>query len=203
MTPGLNQHRILIGRVVLVFAFVLNLLTTTRLPHQRFIYNICDAVGLILLVSCILGRVYCTLQIGGKKRDSLVTTGIYSVVRHPLYFFSFLGVLGIGFASNQLTVLVLLAAGFFLVYLPLIGREEAFLQERFGTAFTDYINRVPRLVPNFSLYVPPPEGTVTINMATLHSALRDALWWLLPFIVFETIEWAQNTGMIHPVASIW
>ena len=203
MTPSLNQHRILIGRVVLVFAFLLNLLTASHFPPRMFIHHVWDSIGLILLVSCILGRVYCTLQIGGKKRDSLVTTGIYSVVRHPLYFFSFLGALGIGFVSNEITVLVLIVAAFILVYLPLIGREEKFLGEKFGADFTGYINRVPRLIPNFSLYVPPPEGTVTINMTTLHSALRDALWWLLPFIIFETIEWAQTVGLIHPLASIW
>lgn len=203
MTPSLNQHRILIGRLVLAFAFLLNLFTVSHSPPRLFIHHAFDFIGLILLVSCILGRVYCTLQIGGKKRDSLVTTGIYSVVRHPLYFFSFLGALGIGFVSNEITVLVLIIAAFFIVYLPLIGREETFLGEKFGADFTSYINRVPRLIPNFSLYVAPPEGSVTINMTTLHSALRDALWWLLPFIVFETIEWAQQVGHIHPIASIW
>jgi len=201
MTYNLNQHRILIGRLVLASAFVLNLFTASHFTSEMFIHHVCDSFGLVLLVICILGRIYCTLQIGGHKNAELVTTGIYSVVRNPLYFFSFIGVIGIGLISSQITVLVMLTAGFFIVYLPLIGREEKFLGDKFGNAFTDYMKRVPRFVPDFSLY--KPAEVVTISMAPLHSALRDALWWLLPFIVFETIEWAQTSGLIHPVAHIW
>ena len=196
-----NQHRILIGRIVLAFAFILNLLTVGHFPDQMFIHHVFDSLGLLLLGVCLLGRVYCTMQIGGRKSTELVTTGIYSVVRNPLYFFTFTGVLGIGLISNELTVFAMLTIGFFLVYIPLIKREENFLQERFGAPFTSYINRVPRLIPDFSLYIPP--GEVSVNLTTLHNALRDALCWLLPFIVFETIEWAQQTGLIHPLASIW
>jgi protein-S-isoprenylcysteine O-methyltransferase Ste14 len=201
MTYNLNQNRILIGRVVLLFAFVLNLLTSSHSSPEMFIHHIFDSLGLVLLGVCLLGRVYCTMQIGGRKSTELVTTGIYSVVRNPLYFFTFVGVLGIGVISNQITVFALVTIGFFLVYIPLIKREENFLQEKFGASFTSYVQRVPRLVPDFSLYTPP--GEVTVNLTTLHNALRDALCWLLPFIVFETIEWAQQVGLIHPLASVW
>ena len=201
VADSLNQNRILTGRIVLASAFVLNLFTASHFPEHRFIHHICDSIGLVLLVVCILGRIYCTLQIGGRKNAELVTTDIYSVVRNPLYFFSFIGVLGIGIISSQITVLALVIAAFFLVYLPLIGREESFLQEKFGAAFTDYVRSVPRLVPDFKLY--KPSGEVTVNLVTLHNALRDALWWLLPFIVFETIEWAQHAGLVTPVARIW
>lgn len=199
---NLNLNRILIGRIILALAFVLNLLTTSLSPSSMFIHHLFDTLALVLLVSCILGRIYCTLQIGGHKNANLVTTGIYSVVRNPLYFFSFLGTLGIGIASNQITVCALIVASFFLVYLPLIAREEKFLSERFGAPYQAYLNTVPRLIPNFSLYR-MPSGPMTINLATLHSALRDALWWLLPFVVFETIEWAQQTGLIHTFGTVW
>jgi len=199
---NLNQNRILIGRIILVSAFILNLLTTSHSPNTMIIHHICDSIGLICLVTCILGRIYCTLQIGGHKNASLVNTGIYSVVRNPLYFFSFIGTLGIGIVSNQITVCALIVASFFLVYLPLIAREERFLGERFGASYQAYLKSVPRLIPNFSLYR-MPAGPMTINLATLHSALRDALWWLLPFIVFETIEWLQQEGFIHTIGNVW
>jgi len=198
---NLNKKRILIGRLVLLFAFILNLLTNNHLPQHKGLHHFFDSFGLILLDVCMLGRIYCTLQIGGHKNTDLVTTGIYSTVRNPLYFFTFIGVIGMGLISAEITVFILLTAGFFLVYIPLIGREENFLQDKFGTAFSDYVSQVPRLVPNFSQY--KPAGTVTINMETLHSALRDALWWLLPFIVFETIEWVQHTWPVVILAKIW
>jgi protein-S-isoprenylcysteine O-methyltransferase Ste14 len=201
MTYNLNQHRILIGRVVLAFAFILNLFTAGHFTSEMFIHHFCDSLGLVLLGICLLGRVYCTMQIGGRKSTELVTTGIYSVVRNPLYFFTFVGILGIGIISNQITVFAMVTIGFFLVYIPLIKREENFLQERFGAAFTSYLQRVPRLMPDFNLYNPP--GEVTVNLTTLHNALRDALCWLLPFIVFETIEWAQHNWPAITLVKIW
>ncbi len=197
----LNCNRIFVGRVILAGAFVVNIFTASHFTDASFIHHINDSLGLALLGVCMLGRIYCTMQIGGRKSTELVTTGIYSVVRNPLYFFTFTGVIGIGIISNQITVLALLIAAFYLVYLPLIGREEKFLGERFGATFTDYVRRVPRLMPDFTLYTPP--GEVTVNLTTLHNALRDALCWLLPFVVFETIEWVQQTGLIVPLARIW
>jgi protein-S-isoprenylcysteine O-methyltransferase Ste14 len=197
----LNCNRIRVGRFVLAAAFIVNVFTASHFPDTAFLHLIDDSLGLVLLGVCMLGRIYCTLQIGGRKNAELVTAGIYSVVRNPLYFFSFIGVVGIGIISNQITVFALLVSAFFMVYVPLIGREEKFLQDKFGPVFTDYMHRVPRLVPDFSLYVQP--GEVTVNLRTLHDALRDALGWLVPYIVFETIEWAQQAGLIHPLASIW
>jgi protein-S-isoprenylcysteine O-methyltransferase Ste14 len=197
----LNCNRIRVGRYVLVGAFILNVFTASHFPDTTLIHHIDDSLGLVMLGICMLGRIYCTLQIGGRKNAELVTTGIYSVVRNPLYFFSFIGVVGIGIISNQITVFALLIAAFFLTYLPLIGREEKYLQEKFGPVFTDYIHRVPRFMPDFSLYVTP--GEVTVNLRTLHDALRDALWWLLPFIVFETIEWVQETWPAITFIKIW
>jgi len=201
MADNLNHNRIRIGRVVLASAFIINLFTASHLPQHKFFHHFFDTLGLILLVVCMLGRVYCTLQIGGHKNADLITKGIYSVVRNPLYCFTFIGVVGMGFVSAEITVFALLIIAFFLVYFPLIGREEGFLQEKFGAAFTDYIRRVPRFVPNFNLYT--PAGEVTVDLTRLHNALRDALWWLLPFVVFETIEWVQHAGWVTPVATIW
>ena len=36
------------------------------------------------------------LYVGGRKNAELVTTGPYSMMRNPLYFFSLLGVAGVG-----------------------------------------------------------------------------------------------------------
>lgn len=201
MAQALNKKRILVGRLTLVLVFLLALFTRGHFPDGGLVHDINDNLGVLLLCVCILGRVYCTLQIGGRKNAQLVTSGIYSVVRNPLYMFSFVGVLGIGLISNQVTVLALLVAAFFLVYLPLIQREEAYLQSTFGEAFTSYVARVPRLVPAFGLYQPP--GTVTVNLSTLHAALRDAVWWILPFAIFETIEWAQGRGIVRPLFALW
>lgn len=197
----LNRHRLAIGRLVAAAAFSVGLFTRSPLPDSSLIHDFNDSLGILLLGVCMLGRVYCTLQIGGRKNAELVTTGIYSVVRNPLYVFSLIGVVGIGLISNQLAVMVPVIAAFFVVYLPLIRREEDYLQQTFGESFASYVKRVPRLMPDFKLYEAPDE--VTVNLKTLHGAMRDALCWLLPLIIFETIESLHELGLVKPLAIVW
>ncbi len=194
---ALNKNRILLGRLVLVAAFFLAVLTSSYLPDNLLVHQMNDGTGLLLLGVCMLGRIYCTLFIGGRKNSELVTDGPFSIVRNPLYVFSFIGVLGISLVSNQLSVAILLMASFMLVYGPLVKREEAFLSEKFGEAYLAYVRQVPRYIPDFRLYHCPQE--ILVDMKRVHSSLKDALWWLVPLIVIEIIEWAHSTGIITPL----
>jgi len=77
---------------------------------------------------------------------TLVTTGIYSVIRHPSYLGAILILLGWGLAFRS-GVGVLLAA---LILVPLIGRiqaEERLLLSQFGDEYEDYRARTARLIP--------------------------------------------------------
>jgi protein-S-isoprenylcysteine O-methyltransferase Ste14 len=77
---------------------------------------------------------------------TLVTTGIYSVIRHPSYLGLFVSALGWGLAFRSI-VGVLLAL---LTLVPLIGRivaEERLLQSQFGSEYDAYRARTSRLIP--------------------------------------------------------
>ena len=81
-------------------------------------------------------------------RQRMVDSGIYGVIRHPLYaagilVFSFAPVL----TRNYLTVSVL--ADLYFIYGALI--EERRLIKRFGQAYRDYMKRVPRFIPRMRL----------------------------------------------------
>jgi protein-S-isoprenylcysteine O-methyltransferase Ste14 len=76
----------------------------------------------------------------------LVTTGIYSIVRHPSYLGLLAGTLGWGLAFRS-GVGVLLAA---LLIPPLFARiraEERLLRSEFGADYHAYCRRTPLLVP--------------------------------------------------------
>ncbi len=77
---------------------------------------------------------------------TLVTTGIYSVIRHPSYLGLLIGSLGWALAFRS-GVGVLLTA---LTLVPLIGRiqaEEALLRSQFGAEYDAYRSRTSRLIP--------------------------------------------------------
>jgi hypothetical protein len=88
------------------------------------------------------------LYIAGYKDKRILNCGPYSMCRHPLYFFSFVGAVGIACASLTLTLPLLVGIGFVLGYQSIMTAEENFLTKKFGMAYTDYCASVPRLFPD-------------------------------------------------------
>lgn len=90
--------------------------------------------------------------------EVLNTTGIYSVVRHPLYLGNFL--IGLGLSSltlNFLFVAVYILA-FWLYYERIMLAEESFLREKFGSQFNEWVRVTPAFIPRFANYVRPSLG---------------------------------------------
>lgn len=81
-----------------------------------------------------------------KKNAELTMTGPYGHTRNPLYLGSMLIAFGFAAASMSLWVVLVLAVLFAMIYVPVIGSEEAFLRANFA-GFTDYAARVPRFLP--------------------------------------------------------
>jgi len=67
-----------------------------------------DSVALLLLLTACLGRVWCIMYIGGQKNTSVVTAGPYSMVRNPLYVFSFIGAIGLVLMTHSMVIAALL-----------------------------------------------------------------------------------------------
>ncbi len=78
--------------------------------------------------------------------NRLVTAGVYSIVRHPIYFADILMAWGIFLFFPNLNVL-LAAFWITLVFHGWMGLEEEALSKKFGKKFSDYSRKVPKLVP--------------------------------------------------------
>jgi protein-S-isoprenylcysteine O-methyltransferase Ste14 len=89
-----------------------------------------------------------------QKATVLNTTGPYSIVRHPLYVAN--GIIALGFALFNHTWLAppVVMAATIAYYACIIRREEAFLRERFGSAFDAWATRTPAMLPRSWHYVP-------------------------------------------------
>lgn len=90
-----------------------------------------------------------------QKADILNTTGIYSVVRHPLYLGNFFIYLGISLFVHLWWLTLIYILAFWVYYERIIFAEEAFLREKFGDAFENWMNETPAYIPNFKRWVSP------------------------------------------------
>jgi protein-S-isoprenylcysteine O-methyltransferase Ste14 len=82
--------------------------------------------------------------------EDLVTSGLYSHVRNPMYVGNFFLVVGLAIASNSWVfalVGVPLSLG---MHKAIVAAEEHFLRTKFGAQFDTYCARVPRWVPRLS-----------------------------------------------------
>ncbi|MGO8760022.1 MAG: methyltransferase family protein [Terracidiphilus sp.] len=84
-----------------------------------------------------------------KKNRELTVTGPYAHTRNPLYLGSTLIAAGFAVALASWPVAVLLAAGFALIYVPVIASEEGFLRATFPE-FDRYCRSVPRFLPRLT-----------------------------------------------------
>lgn len=84
-----------------------------------------------------------------KKNRELTQTGPYAYTRNPLYLGSMLIAAGFALALGSWLLAAVLAAGFAVIYIPVIASEERFLRAAFP-AFEAYRRRVPRLLPRLT-----------------------------------------------------
>jgi len=115
-----------------------------------------------------------------------VTAGAYSMCRNPLYFFSLLGTVGVGFASGTLTLPAVLFLIFTIYYPFVIKSEEAELLKRHSDRYKTYFETVPRFIPKLSKLQEPEECVVKPVIYRKH--MFDALWFVWLLGIMEIIE---------------
>jgi len=147
--------------------------------------------GIFLIGVGTLGRLWCSVYVAGNKTSDLIIVGPYSVCRHPLYFFSLVAALGVGFASETITLPVVIVVFYALYYPRVIRDEDAKLLSIYGERFEIYRNRVPAFVPKVSLLVEPEQHTTNVRIFRNH--LLSALWFVWFVGVLELAE------MLHEV----
>lgn len=153
-----------------------------------------EAVGLGLIVICIVGRAWCSLYIGGRKKAEIVNRGPYSISRNPLYIFSFMGAFGVGAQTGSLILATLFLVLTVAVFYATVRREEAWLSDAFGQTYADYCARTPRFWPDFSKW--HDEGMLEIKPGFFLTTLRDGLVFLLAVPLFESVEKLQDIGWL-------
>lgn len=82
--------------------------------------------------------------------DKLVTSGIYSICRNPMYFGNILILLGVGIFANSALFVFLTVPIFMLLYAAIILAEQSFLENKFGEEYKLYKQNVNAIIPDFT-----------------------------------------------------
>ena len=105
----------------------------------------CLIVGVGVL-SMVLGLISIYPRLRYERKIDLVTTGIYGIVRHPIYFGDSIWPLGwsIIFGSQCSSLMTPI---WFLMYVITIRYEESALVREYGEKYRKYQKRVKRIIP--------------------------------------------------------
>ena len=155
--------------------------------------------GFLLIFTGVLGRILCTLYIGGRKNRELYQSGIYSFCRNPLYFFSFLGLTGICLLSQSLALTLLASSLFLILYRSVIISEEHKLLRLFPVDFPNYQKAVPRFWPTGLPKL--PSQVLSVDTGIFIRSLSEVLWFLATIIFVEFIVYARGRGVIPTLFS--
>jgi protein-S-isoprenylcysteine O-methyltransferase Ste14 len=87
--------------------------------------------------------------------DTLNRTGIYSIVRHPLYVGNFVMWLGIALAVRNFWFALVFALLYWIYYERIMYAEEQFLRRKFNEIYASWSARTPAFIPDFKLFIKP------------------------------------------------
>lgn len=150
--------------LLLLLLFLLALKDFSYLSPQNYINRLwelfCLGIASIGLLLRIMTVGYVPRGTSGRNTrkqvaEVLNTTGMYSVVRHPLYVGNFIMWLGISLFFHLWWFTLLIALIFWVYYEKIMYAEEAFLHRQFGDQFLVWAEKTPLFIPDFSLWQAP------------------------------------------------
>lgn len=160
-SAGGTRERVLlaiaaVGQFLLPVAYVIVSLLAGRPIFADYHFNPAQGwVGLVALVASLvlfrlthkqLGRNW-SVTLETRREHSLVTDGLYSWIRHPMYSSFLLAAIAQALlVPNWIAGPIGLVAVAILVFLRL-EREEGLMIETFGEEYRSYMRRTARIVP--------------------------------------------------------
>lgn len=168
---------------------------------QRIAFN--PKTEILLLVISLFGEAVRIFAVGfaakntsgrntvqGQIADDLNVTGIYSLMRHPLYFGNFFMWLGPALFLRSWQFVMFFFLLYWLYYERIMFAEEQFLRRKFGEKYDTWSEKVRAVIPRLKGYVPP----------ALPFAFRDVLKreynsFVNIFLIFLILDIARNYSL--------
>lgn len=155
---------------------------------------------LFFLSVCMIGQIIRIITVGytprntsgrntvnGQIADELNFTGIYSLLRHPLYLGNFFMWLGPAMFLRSWWFTIVFSLVYWLYYERIMFAEEQFLRKKFGDLYDKWSGKVGSFVPGFKNYIPSP----------LHFSVRNVLKrehnsFFNIFVIFTFLDLIRN-----------
>ena len=141
---------IVIGFVMPIASIIPRFMEATIADGRWVSYS---GVGLIVVGMALrawailsLGRLF-TVDVTIREGHVLKTDGLYSIVRHPSYFASWLSFVGYGFAQNNWVSLAVVSVAIMAAFLYRIKIEEELLISQFGDAYLKFRKSTKAIIP--------------------------------------------------------
>lgn len=194
LSTTLEKYRLPLSKAFVTIVLLLMVFTTSLWQLSNTSVWIIDSIALLLLLVACLGRVWCIMYIGGHKNTSVVSAGPYSMVRNPLYVFSFVGAIGLVLMTHSFVIAALLLIFYVGIYPFVVAKEESNLHGLFGEAYQEYCDKTPRFVPSLKLY--STETKIPADANRMEKSLFDSGCFVLAFIALSGIRLAHDSGVI-------
>jgi len=118
----------------------------------------------------------------GQIAETLNRSGIYSMVRNPLYLGNFIIMLGQIILLGSAWCVLVYILSFWLYYERIIMAEEDFLKKKFGAVYEDYARLTPAFIPKPSLW---KKTTLTFSPAFM--LRKESHGFLVMMIIFSAL----------------
>lgn len=139
-------------------------------------------------------------NVHGQVATSLNTSGIYSVVRHPLYVGNFFSILGLVLWTGVWWFILLAGVLFWFYYERIMYTEEAFLLREFGDEFRNWAAIIPAAIPSFKHYQ-PARLPFSLKMV-LNREYSGFLAIAASFLILEGLQYI-NAGKKESFDMLW
>jgi protein-S-isoprenylcysteine O-methyltransferase Ste14 len=189
----LFKHRSYLPIAILVGGLLVHILTIlqpdyTRLSYATPLAIVIGMLGLLIRIHTVghsaantSGR---NTQVG-QVADTVNTSGIYSIVRHPLYLGNYFMWLGVAVMTQHWWFVAAFSLGYWLYYERIMLAEEHYLRTKFGDQYLVWAAGVPPFIPALGKY------RRSIHAFNIKKVLRqEKNGWLALFcliFVFEAI----------------
>jgi protein-S-isoprenylcysteine O-methyltransferase Ste14 len=181
-----------------VFLVVAGIIMMYLVNRQALIFDLRDEM--IFLGVSVFGEIIRVITVGyaarntsgrnttsGQIADELNVTGIYSIVRHPLYVGNFFMWLGPVLFLRSVWFAVVFCLIYWLYYERIMFAEEQFLRRKFGDEYDRWSEKVSAFIPFYFKFVKPK---LKFSLRSVLS--REYNSFLNIFVIFAILDICRN-----------